>query len=125
MMDKLSRVRDQGIEAIRIAKAHGVAIALGTDLLGAMQPQQSEEFALRGSALSPVEILQSATSSAARLMGQEGQIGRLVKGAWADLLVVEGDPTRDLGSLSRPEAGLRLIMKAGTIYRNTLTSGRS
>ena len=122
MMDKLSRVRDQGIEAIRIAKAHGVSIALGTDLLGVMQTQQSEEFALRGSALSPVEILQSATSSAARLMGQEGQIGRLVKGAWADLLVVDGDPTRDLGSLSRPETGLRLIMKAGTIYRNTLSA---
>jgi imidazolonepropionase-like amidohydrolase len=120
MMDKLARVRDQGIDAIRIAKAHGVPIAFGTDLLGAMQNRQSGEFELRAAAMSPVEILQSATSSPARLMGQEGQIGSLVKGAWADLLVVEEDPTRDLSSLSRPGTGLRLIMKAGTVYRNTL-----
>ena len=40
MMDKLARVRDQGIEAIRIARAHGVPIAFGTDLLGVMQTQQ-------------------------------------------------------------------------------------
>ena len=120
MLEKLERVRDQGIEAIRIAKAHGVPIAFGTDLLGVMHERQSEEFLLRRAALSPVEILQGATISAARLMGQEGRIGSLVPGAWADLLIVEGDPTRDVSVLSRPEVSLKVVMKAGKVFRNTL-----
>ena len=120
MLEKLERVRDQGIEAIRIAKAHGVPIAFGTDLLGVMHERQSEEFLLRRAALSPVEILQGATISAARLLGQEGRIGSLVPGAWADLLIVEGDPTRDVSVLSRPEVSLKVVMKAGKVFRNTL-----
>ncbi|MEQ1806784.1 MAG: amidohydrolase family protein, partial [Burkholderiaceae bacterium] len=79
MMEKLARVRAKGIESIQIAKAHGVPMALGTDLLGAMHERQSDEFALRAGALSPVEILQSATISAARLMGREGRIGSLMR----------------------------------------------
>jgi len=113
-------VRAKGIESIHLAKAHGVAIALGTDLLGAMHQRQSEEFSLRAAVLSPVEIVQSATISAARLMDQEGRIGSLARGAWADLLIVDGDPTRDVGVLSRPEVSLRLVMKAGKVVRNTL-----
>ena len=50
-------------EAIRIAQAEGVPIAFGTDLLGHMHARQSREFALRAPAMTPVEILQSATSS--------------------------------------------------------------
>jgi imidazolonepropionase-like amidohydrolase len=120
MMEKLARVRAKGIESIQIAKAHGVAMALGTDLLGAMHSRQSEEFTLRAGALSPVEILQSATISAARLMGQEGRIGSLTRGAFADLLIVEGDPTRVATVLSRPEVAIKLVMKAGKVVRHTL-----
>ena len=124
MLRKLERVRDQGVEAIRIAKACGVPIAFGTDLLGAMHERQSEEFALREAALSPVEILQSATSSAARMMGQEGQLGQIVRGAWADLLIVDGDPTHDLSCLRNPCSGLRLIMKAGKVFLDALPAAR-
>ncbi len=120
MMEKLARVRAKGIESIQIAKAHGVPMALGTDLLGAMHERQSDEFALRAGALSPVEILQSATISAARLMGQEGRIGSLTRGAFADLLIVEGDPTRDAAVLAQPEVSLKVVMKAGKVFRNTL-----
>ena len=120
MMQKLARVRAKGIESIQIAKAHGVSIALGTDLLGAMHPRQSEEFSLRAGALSPVEILQSATISAARLMGQEGRIGALTRGAFADFLIVDGDPTRDPTVLSRPDTAIKLVMKAGKVVRNAL-----
>ena len=121
MLAKLARVRDQGIEAIRVAKAHGVPIAFGSDLLGAMHPRQNEEFGLRSAALSATDILQSATSSAARLMGQEGRLGRLVAGAWADVLIVDGDPTRDASVLGQPGTSLRLIMKAGKVVRDILS----
>jgi imidazolonepropionase-like amidohydrolase len=119
-LEKLHRVRDRGIEAIRIAKAAGVPIAFGTDLLGSMQLRQSSEFALRLPAMTPVEILQSATSVAAELIGQSGKLGVIAPGASADLLVVEGDPTKDLAPLQAPERGLLAVMKAGRFYRNRL-----
>ena len=121
VMQKLERVSRQGIEAIRIAKAAGVPIGFGTDLLGNMQARQSTEFGLRLAAMTPVEILRSATSVAAELIGQAGKLGVIAEGASADLLVVEGDPTRDLAPLQAPERGLLAVMKGGLFYKNLIT----
>ena len=120
MLDKLAVVQAKGIEAVRIARAEGVPVVFGTDLLGHMHARQSGEFALRTAALSPVEALQSATITAAQLMRQEAHIGQLVPGAFADLLVVEGDPSVSLEMLAAPEAGIRLIMQAGRVVRSRL-----
>lgn len=122
--EKLDAVRTRGIEAIRIAKAEGVPIAFGTDLLGAMHAQQTREYALRRAAMTPVEILQSATSVAARLMGQSGRIGSIEPGAYADLLVVEGDPTRDLAPLENPDSGVCAILQGGRFVKNALPAAR-
>ncbi len=122
MFEKLERVRYQGVEAIRIAKAEGVPIAFGTDLLGFMHARQATEFALRLPAMSAAEILQSATSVGAEVLNQSGRLGVIEKGAAADLLVVEGDPTRDLAPLQAPDRGLPAVMQAGRFYKNLLTS---
>jgi imidazolonepropionase-like amidohydrolase len=119
-IQKLKRVQDRGIEAIRVAKARGIPIAFGTDLLGQMHERQSSEFGLRLPAMTPAEILRSATSIGAELIGQDGRLGVIEPGAAADLLVVAGDPTRDLKALQAPERGLLAIMKAGRFYRNRL-----
>ena len=117
---KLEKVRRQGVDAIRIAKAAGVPIAFGTDLLGDMHSRQSTEFALRLPAMTPAGILQSATSVAAQLLGQAGKLGVIAPGAAADLLVADGDPARDLAALQAPERGLLAVMKAGRFYKNKL-----
>ena len=122
MLDKLHGVHDRGLQAVRIARAEGVPIVFGTDLLGHMHARQSGEFTLRAAALSAVEVLQSATFTAAQLMRLEGQIGQLVPGAWADLLVVEGDPTQDLAPLADPARGIRLLMQAGRTLRSSLAA---
>ena len=122
MMEKLAIVRARGIDAVRIACAEGVPVVFGTDLLGHMHARQSGEFALRSGAMSSVEILQSATITAARLMRQEAHIGQLVPGAWADLLIVDGDPTQGLEMLAEPEQGIRLLMQAGRVVRNRLAA---
>jgi imidazolonepropionase-like amidohydrolase len=119
MMGKLATVAEKGIDAVRIAAAEGVPVVFGTDLLGHMHERQPREFALRAQALSPVQVLQSATITAAQLMRQEGQLGELMAGAHADLLVVEGDPTQELSMFMRP-AGLRLIVQGGRVVKNTL-----
>ena len=120
MMDKLATVQRRGIESVRIALDEGVPVVFGTDLLGHMHDRQSGEFDLRLQAMSPVQALQSATIVAARLMRAEGDIGALVPGAWADLLVVEGDPTASLDMLTRPAAGIRLLMQGGRTVRSSL-----
>jgi imidazolonepropionase-like amidohydrolase len=122
MLDKLDKVHVRGIESLRIAKAEGVPIVFGTDLLGHMHARQSGEFTTRLGAQTPVEILQGATIEAARLMRQEGQLGQLVPGAFADLLIVDGDPTRELAMLAEPERGLRLLMQGGRIVRDRLSA---
>ena len=120
MLDKLAAVQSRGIEAVRIALDEGVPVVFGTDLLGHMHSRQSGEFDLRLQAMSPVQALQSATLIAARLMRAEGSVGQLVPGAWADLLVVEGDPTTDLAMLTAPETGIRLLMQGGRTVRSSL-----
>jgi imidazolonepropionase-like amidohydrolase len=120
MLDKLESVREQGVQAIRLAREEGVPVVFGTDLLGHMHERQNTEFTLRQAVQSPVEVLQGATILAARLMRQEGLIGQVIPGAWADMLVVEGDPTQQLGMLERPDRGVPLIMQAGRIVKNEL-----
>ena len=113
MLGKLDRVKDAGTLAIAIAKAEGIPIAFGTDLLGAMHVHQSIEWRLRASVQTPVEILQSATSVAAKLLNQEGKLGVIAPGAHADLLVIDGDPTADITLLCEPEKAILGVMKAG------------
>jgi imidazolonepropionase-like amidohydrolase len=120
MLEKLERVRERGVGAIRRAKAEGIPIAFGTDLLGHMHAFQSEELGLRLPAMKPAEILQSATSVGAELIGQSGRLGVIAPGAAADLIVVAGDPTKDLAPLRKPEKGLLAVMKAGRFYKNRL-----
>ncbi len=122
MLDKLALVQDRGIEAVRIARAEGVPVVFGTDLLGHMHERQNGEFALRLAAMPPLEALQSATYTAAQLMRQEGRIGQIVPGAWADLLVVDGDPAADLGMLERPQQGIRLLMQGGRVVFSRLAA---
>jgi imidazolonepropionase-like amidohydrolase len=120
MLAKLERVATAGVESLRIAKAAGVAIGFGTDLLGYMHDDQSNEFSLRLPAMSATEILQSATSVNARLLGREGRIGVIARGAIADLIVVDGDPTVDVTLLQQQGARMPIVMKAGRFVRNRL-----
>ena len=81
---------------------------------------QSEEFAIRAKALSPAEVIRSATRVNAEILGRAGELGIIAVGALADLLVLDGDPLQDLALLADPESSLRLIMKGGRVVRDRL-----
>ncbi len=115
MMDKLARVTVGGITSLRLAKQAGVPVVYGTDLLGSMHDLQLGEFLLRAEVMTPVEQLQSATSIAARMMGQEAHIGSIKKGAFADLIVMDGDPTQDIGLMAALPQHLTLLMQGGRV----------
>jgi imidazolonepropionase-like amidohydrolase len=122
MLAKLEVVRSRGLQALALARAEGVPVAFGTDLLGHMHGRQNGEFTIRGAVQPAVEVLQSATIVAARLMGREREIGQLVPGACADLLVVDGDPTQNLSPLADPDRGIRLLMQGGRVVRESLSA---
>jgi len=120
MLDKLRVVQDRGIQAVMLAREEGVPVVFGTDLLGHMHERQNSEFLLRAPAVSAIELLQSATIVAARLLRREADIGQLVPGAFADLLIVDGDPTAYAAALAQPAASMRLLMQGGRTVRSTL-----
>jgi len=95
-------------------------MAYGTDLLGEMHRHQSGEFALRARALPALDVLRSATTVAARLCGLEGRAGVIEAGAWADLIVVDGDPLRDWGLLEGQGAHMPAIMQDGRFVKQEL-----
>lgn len=113
---KIESVRKSGLESLSILREAGVAMAFGTDLLGPAHARQCEEFAIRAQVLPAREILASATTVGAKLVGMEGRLGVLTEGAIADLLVVDGNPLDDIALLARPEKNLRLVMKEGVIH---------
>jgi imidazolonepropionase-like amidohydrolase len=69
---------------------------------------------------SPASIIRSATATNAELLLQKGKLGTIAPGAYADLLIVEGDPLADLDVLADPQKNLKVIMKDGMIYKNQL-----
>lgn len=120
LYSKIFDVLDAGKRALDMAYSGGVKMAYGTDLLGRMHRRQLDEFAIRGAILPAIETLRAATCNAADLLGLAGQLGEIVEGAAADLLVSEANPLEDLSVMTEPEKNLRLIMKAGKVYKNTL-----
>jgi imidazolonepropionase-like amidohydrolase len=126
IVDNLERTIERGKEVYCWAKRHQVPIALGTDLWGPeAQKSQLREFEIRREFDAAPDILRSATAINADLLMQKGNLGMIAAGAYADLLVVDGDPLADLGILLDPEHKLKLIMKAGAIYKNTLSENSS
>ncbi|MGH8012753.1 MAG: amidohydrolase family protein, partial [Candidatus Binataceae bacterium] len=84
------------------------------------QRSQLREFEMRAPLDHPCDIIRSATSVNAELLMQQGSLGVIAAGAYADLLVVEGDPLSDIGVITDPRKNLKLIMKDGIIYKNEL-----
>jgi imidazolonepropionase-like amidohydrolase len=85
-----------------------------------LQVAQSQEFTLRAQVLSPAEIIRSATTIGAQVTRMEGKIGCLKPGAFADLIVVDGNPLKDLKLLQGEGQHLSVIMKAGRFHKNRL-----
>jgi imidazolonepropionase-like amidohydrolase len=112
------------------AKKVGVKMSFGTDLLGGLEiaKAQNLEFLARAEYFTGYEILKQATSNNAELFErsgkrhpyQQGALGVIKEGAYADIVVVDGNPLEDIKLLSNPVENLKIIMKDGKIYKNTL-----
>jgi imidazolonepropionase-like amidohydrolase len=115
---KLAEVREAGLRSLEILRDAGVRIGYGTDLLGAMHQYQSREFVIRAEAMAPLDVIRSATTVNAALLNRSGELGVVARGARADLIVVDGDPLRDIGLLDGQGEHLSVIMKDGVLHKS-------
>lgn len=114
---KIETVRRAGHDSLRIYAEAGVRMGFGSDLLGEMHGNQSEEFLIRAKALGNLEAIRSATSVAAAILQREGELGTVRAGALADLIAVDGNPLNDIGLLAGQGEQIALVMQAGRVHR--------
>jgi imidazolonepropionase-like amidohydrolase len=94
----------------------GVKIVFGTDMGGIpwTEPIAQEFPRMVGLGMSPMDAIKSATSRAAEMLDMSGQIGVIAPGAYADVVAVSGDPTKDVKELGN----VRFVMKDGSVFKN-------
>ena len=117
---KIDDVRLAGLASLEKMRSAGLMMVYGTDLLGPMHRHQSEEFVIRGRVQPAIEVIRGATLNAAVMLRQEGRIGCIAPGAFADLIVVDGDPLADLSLLTHQGAQLPAILQGGRFVKNEL-----
>ncbi|MCT1920731.1 amidohydrolase family protein [Brevibacterium luteolum] len=115
--DKVDSVLYAGLKALEVADRGGVNIAYGSDLLGEMWKWQSKEFEIRSQVQSSGAILRSATTVAARLLNQEGELGVIREGALADIVLLNANPLDDITVLAEPEQSVRDVVIRGGVVR--------
>ncbi|KAF6264221.1 hypothetical protein COO60DRAFT_1698458 [Scenedesmus sp. NREL 46B-D3] len=127
LVAKVGEAVQQGLRSMAVARSSGVKMCFGSDLLGALHKHQCEEFLLRSQAGIPAaEIVAAATLHCAQLFNKERELGELLPGAAADVILVDGDPLQDIvgclaGSSSSSGSGgssnIALVIKDGLLAK--------
>lgn len=119
--DKIFAVNRRTLEAVEACAAAGVKMGLGCDLHGdAFLQTQGRELMLRGQVQRPVDVLRSATSVNAEIVQMQGRLGVIAPGALADMILVAGDPLRDLSVFEHSARTVRMVMLGGRVARDRL-----
>lgn len=109
------RLRAGNLANAARAKKGGVWIVAGSDAVAGLHGHNPREIVwLVKAGLTPVEALRAATVDAASLLGLEGKVGEIKPGAFADLIAVAGDPTKDINAVER----VVFVMKGGLVVKD-------
>jgi imidazolonepropionase-like amidohydrolase len=130
MLAKFKQASDGLENQMQLVKKYDLKVALGTDMFGSHENFSDTPLELTALLkwFTSLEILKRATSINAELLEmtgernpyQQGSLGVIEAGAYADLLIVDGNPTTDVSILVDYEKNIDLIMKDGVIYKDTL-----
>jgi imidazolonepropionase-like amidohydrolase len=97
------------------ALASGVKVAMGSDVPVFPHGMNARELGTYVKAgMTPVQAIRTATVNGAELLGLSEHLGSIAPGKWADLIAVDGDPTRDVSVLE----SVKFVMKAGVVVKN-------
>ena len=111
--ERLTDYIERNLESTRRAIKAGVQVVMGSDAIFDMFGQNTRElewFVKAG--MTPAQALASATTTAARMMGMEKEIGSVAPGFYADIVAVEGDPLKNVGVIVN---NVRWVMKDGAV----------
>lgn len=116
ILDKERQIGKLQRENFRRAVKAGVKIAYGTDAGVFPHGWNGKQFAhMVRYGLTPMQAIQSATQSAAELLGLADGVGTLSNGRYADIVAVDGDPLKDITELER----VTFVMKGGVVYKDS------
>ena len=124
MLAKINKAKQRGLESLQVARAAGLKICSGSDVLGSMQPFKSMELGLKAQVLGNHEAILSATRTNADLFGMARDIGTIEAGKLADLIVVDGNPLDDITVLQDAN-NIALVMRDGQVFKNLLAKDGS
>ena len=114
--EKMKSVTAVARQNVTKAFRAGVKIAFGTDAAVYPHGLNAHEFAVYVQmGMTPLQAIQTATVNAADLLGWSDRIGSIEPGKFADMVAVEGDPTKDVTLLEHPV----FVMKGGTVYKSS------
>ncbi|MFD4641612.1 amidohydrolase family protein [Lentzea sp. NPDC058436] len=114
--ERVTGVRERMVTALAIAKAAGVRIGLGSDLIGPAQDRRGEELRLRAQIESPMDALVAATKTNAEILGLP-EVGLIAPGMQADLVLWNGNPLEDPALFADP-ANAVLVVQAGRVVKD-------
>jgi len=122
---KAKEAKEVHIKTVKKAWKAGIKIAMGTDftnvpILPFGENALELELLVNNIGLSPMEAIVAGTKTSAEAMQMGDKIGTLEKGKFADLIVVNGDPTVDISCLRNPE-NISFVMKDGIIEKNAIS----
>lgn len=126
---KAKQVHVGTLQMVEWARKHGVFIISGSDMFAEQWPITKKNITIEVELFdfSPFEALKHATGNAGKVLAmsgparnpyRDGPLGVIEEGAYADILLWDGDPTDDI-KIIEDESKLRLIMKDGEIFKNT------
>lgn len=125
MAVKAKQCAKENRKSIELVHRAGINIALGTDYGNnansySQYKYMGKEFkAICDGGFTEMESLQIGTINGAKVMRMEDKIGSLDPGKFADIVIVEGDPLKDIKVLSDAD-NIRFVMKEGKIYKNRI-----
>jgi len=117
---KINYLKERSLEALDIANQEGVKIASGSDLVGSLQGYKGMELELKSRVIGPMGAIVATTKTNAELLRQEKDLGTIEKGKYADMILVNGDPLKDISLIQNYKEKITLIMKGGVIYKNII-----
>jgi len=116
-LEKLGKIHERALSSLETMRRASVKMGFGTDLLGPHHTRRGEEFTHRNKVLAPFDILRSATVINAEILQMGGRLGVIKEGALADLLLVDGDPLRNIELLAANGRYLTHIMLDGKFVK--------
>jgi len=123
-LESLKKVKDvnkKRSKAIQNCFEAKVKLGLGSDLHGREYLQnQSKELILRSKYQDNIEVLKSATSINAEILQMKGKIGAIKENAYADIIILNGNPIKDINVFEKPMINVKFILKDGEIIKNIL-----